>query len=228
MKIGFAEKTEYFMKETIEKILEEKIIMIVRGMPTDKIIPLAEAMWRAGIRVMECTYDASGKTSDEEIAAVIGSLVKHFDGRMLVGAGTVLNKKQVALTKAAGGKFIISPDVNAEVIEETKRLGLVSIPGALTPSEATLANRTGADFVKLFPVSQMTPAYVKALCAPLSHIRFLSVGGVNADNLAEYVRAGTRGVGLSLNAKDKEAVIAGDFDYIENKCKALVDAASKA
>ena len=216
------------MKQTIEQILENKIIMIVRGVPTEQLVELAEAMYRGGIRLMECTYDASGKTPDEETARGIALLVKHFEGRMLIGAGTVLKKSQIALTRAAGGKFIISPDTNPEIIEETKAQGLVSIPGALTPSEATAAHRAGADFVKLFPVSQMGGApYVKALCAPLSHIRFLAVGGVKTETMAEFVRCGASGFGVGLTAEDKDALKRGAFDEIEARCRAKVAALSE-
>ena len=214
---------ETTVQNTIEQILKEKIIMIVRGVAADQVPPLAEAMWRGGIRLMECTYDATGKVSDEEIAAVIGTLSKQMEGRMLIGAGTVLTQKQVMLTAAAGGKFIISPDTNPEIIAATKEAGLVSIPGALTPSEATTAHRAGADFVKLFPVSQSGPGYVKALCAPLSHLRFLAVGGVNSGNMLDYMSHGAKGVGMGLGESDKRAISAGDFDAIEAKCREMVE-----
>lgn len=212
------------MDKTIDIILKNKIIMIVRGVPTNKLAELAEAMWRGGIRLMECTYDASGKISDEEIAEGISLLSKQFEGRMLIGTGTVLKKSQVELTKSAGGKFIISPDTNTDVITETKRQGLISIPGALTPSEATVAHRAGADFVKLFPISQMGAEYVKALSAPLSHIRFLAVGGVKRKNMLDYLRLGACGVGMGLNDNDKKAISQNDFNYIEAKCRELVEA----
>ena len=213
------------MEKTIESILENKIIMIVRGVPTEKLVDLAEAMYRGGIRLMECTYDASGRTPDEETARGIALLAKHFEGRMLIGAGTVLKKSQIALTKAAGGKFIISPDTNPEIIEATKAEGLVSIPGALTPSEATAAHRAGADFVKLFPVSQMGgAAYVKALCSPLSHVRFLAVGGVRVENIGEYRGSGASGFGIGLSAQDREAISCGAYERIEARCRGIVDA----
>lgn len=213
------------MNATIEQILNEKIIMIVRGVPANQLADLAEAMYRGGIRLMECTYDASGKVSDEQTAEAIGMLSRRMEGRMLVGAGTVLAEQQVLLTKQAGGKFIISPDTNEQIIRSTKESELVSIPGALTPSEAMVANRAGADFVKLFPASTMGPAYVKAVRAPLSHIRFLAVGGVNLTNLSDFLAAGACGVGMGVGAAEKRALANGDLGYIESACRALVECA---
>lgn len=211
------------MNTIIDKILSEKVIMIVRGVQINKLIDLAEAMWRGGIRVMECTYDASGKIPDEEIARAIESLADHFGEKMLIGAGTVLTKRQVQLTADAGGNFIISPDTNEEIIQETKKLGLISIPGALTPSEATVAHRAGADFVKLFPISQLGAGYVKALCAPLSHIRFLAVGGVRSENLLDYLNNGACGIGMGLDNQDRQAISQNDFRWIEEHCREIVN-----
>lgn len=207
--------------ETVKRISEEKLIMIVRGVAPEKIEELAEALYRGGVRLMECTYDATGKTPDETVARTIEALVKRFEGRMLIGAGTVLTENQVALTAAAGGRFIISPDVNPDVIKATKAAGMVSIPGGLTPTEATTANRAGADFVKLFPISQNGASYVKALCAPLSHIRFLAVGGVTVETAPDYIKNGAQGVGIGVSADDKAAIERGDWDYIENKYRKL-------
>ena len=207
-------------KATIEKIKENKIIVIVRGVAKEKLLPLAEAMYEGGIRLLECTYDASGKIDDGEIAANIEMLAKHFDGKMLIGAGTVLTEKQVALTKSAGGKFIISPDTNVDVIKKTKELGLVSIPGAITPTEVAFAYRSGADFVKLFPIDIFGGAkYIKALKAPLSNIPMLAVGGVNPDNMAEFLSAGALGIGIGSGVVDKKLVEAGEFSKITELAK---------
>lgn len=210
-------------KQTVEYIEKEKIIAIIRGVEPEKLIPMAAAMYDGGIRLLECTYDASGKTPDEETAESIALLAKHFEGKMLIGAGTVLKKSQIELTKAAGGKFIISPDTNVEIITETKKLGLVSIPGALTPSEATLAHRSGADFVKLFPINQMGTGYLKALCAPLSHIRFLAVGGVRINNVLDYLNSGASGIGIGLSDRDREAIKKNDFDCIKESFGEIVN-----
>lgn len=208
------------MQNTIREIENNKIIVIVRGVKKDDLIPFAEAIYEGGIRLMECTYDATGKVSDEETAAGIEMLAKHFEGKMLIGAGTVLTEKQVELTARAGGKFIISPDTNPEIIKKTKELGLVSIPGSLTPSEATLANRSGADFVKLFPVGVLGTKYIKDLCAPLSHIKFLAVGGVDHENMGEFLAAGARGIGVGSAIVNK-ALIA------EKNYAAITEAARK-
>ena len=214
------------MKNTIDAILKEKIIVIVRGIGREKLLQFAEAAYNGGIRLLECTYDATGNTPDEEIASNIKMLADHFEGKMLIGAGTVLTEKQVELTKNAGGKFIISPDTCPEVIKETKKLGLVSIPGAFTPSEAVIAHKAGADFVKLFPITSMGSKYLKDIKAPLSHIRFLAVGGINADNITEYLSVGACGVGIGSDIANKKLIEANDFDAIEKTARRYVEKAS--
>ena len=202
------------MNDLISLIKEEKLIVIVRGVEKDKLIPLAEAMAAGGIRLLEITFDASGKVSDEETAERIRMLVSHFGDRLAVGAGTVLSERQVALTKEAGGKFIISPDTCDAVIRKTKALGMLSMPGALTPSEITAAHRAGADLVKLFPITSLGTAYVKAVKAPLSHVPLLAVGGVDETNMADYLKAGVAGFGVGSNIIDKAALADGDYAKI--------------
>ncbi|MBQ4120364.1 MAG: MBL fold metallo-hydrolase [Clostridia bacterium] len=213
---------EDFMQNTIDMILKEKIIVIVRGIGSDKLLDFATAAYNGGIRLLECTFDATGNTSDEEIASNIKMLADHFEGKMLIGAGTVLTEKQVELTKNAGGKFIISPDTNKEVITKTKELGLVSIPGAFTPSEAVAAHNAGADFVKLFPITSMGSRYLKDIKAPLSHIRFLAVGGINADNMAEFLSVGACGFGIGSDIANKKLIEANNFAAIEESAKRYV------
>jgi len=195
----------------IESVLAEKLIVIVRGVEKSKLIPLAEAMYEGGIRLLEVTYDATGKVSDEETAANIKTLADHFGDRMYIGAGTVISPKQVELTKAAGGLFIISPDTNPEVIQKTRELGMVSMPGALTPSEMQLAHRNGADFVKVFPAADMGIGYIKAVKAPLSHLKMLAVGGIHDGNIPDYLKAGVYGVGVGSNIIDKKLLAAEDY-----------------
>jgi 2-dehydro-3-deoxyphosphogluconate aldolase/(4S)-4-hydroxy-2-oxoglutarate aldolase len=211
-------------KKVIEAIENNKIIAILRGIESDKLIPLAEAMYNGGIRLLEITFSADKNESDEKTAKNIEKLVSHFGDRMHIGAGTVLTEGQAELVKLAGGKFIISPDTNTAVIKKTRELGLVSIPGALTPTEIAAAHRAGADFVKLFPVSALGAEYVKAVKAPLSHVKLLAVGGINEENMADYLAAGVCGFGIGSNITDKALIADKRFDEITSLAKKYVSA----
>ena len=206
-------------EKVIEKIEKEKIIAIVRGVESEKLIPFAEAVYAGGIRLLEITYSADGSVSDEETAKNIQKLSEQFDGRKHIGAGTVLKEKQVELTKSAGGRFIISPDTYPEVIRKTRELDMVSIPGALTPSEIQSAHRAGADFVKVFPVTNMGIEYLKAVKAPLSHIKLIAVGGINEKNMSDYIDAGICGFGIGSNIVNKKMIEEENFEEITNIAK---------
>lgn len=211
------------MKEKIINVLEEsKIIAIVRNVEKEKLIPLVTALYNGGIRFVEVTYSADGKVTDEETAECIKLLCDEFQGKMYVGAGTVLNTKQVELTKNAGGQFIISPDVCEEVIQKTCELKMVSMPGALTPTEVQKAHKAGADFVKLFPVTSMGVDYVKAIMAPLSHIKFLAVGGIDTANMRDYLKAGVCGFGIGGNIINKEMLKNNDYDGLARLAREYV------
>lgn len=199
------------MDQIIDDILREKLIVIVRGVEREKLIPLVQAMYDGGIRLLELTYDSTGKCSDEQTAQNIELLCSQFGDRMRIGAGTVLTASQVELTKKAGGSFIISPDVDADVIRRTKEMGMVSIPGALTPTEVSMAHKSGADFVKLFPISALQKGYVKALRAPMPHIRLLAVGGVDENNMSLYLKEGICGFGIGSNIIQKELLAREDY-----------------
>lgn len=208
------------MEALINQLMNEKIVVIVRGVAREKLIPFAQAAYEGGIRFLECTYDATGKIPDAQIADNIQMLTRHFGDKMVIGAGTVLTEEQVKLTKAAGGKFIISPDTNADIIRATKELGMLSIPGAFTPTEIAAAHRAGADFVKVFPVDLHGPKYIKTLSAPLSHVRMLAVNGITAQNMAEYLNAGACGVGVGSGIVNKKMIEDGDFAGITELAKA--------
>ena len=214
-------------EKTIDVIEQHKIITIVRGVEANSLIPMAEAMYDGGIRLLEITYDASGKIADKDTAKRIEMLAEHFGGRMVIGAGTVLNESQVELTQSAGGRFIISPDTCCSVIEKTRELEMISIPGALTPTEIQHAHRCGADFVKLFPINSLGVEYVKAIKAPLSHVRLLAVGGVSIDNIYQYIQVGVSGFGIGSNIIDKEAIENGDFEKITFLAKKYTEEISR-
>ncbi len=210
-------------EEIIKDVEKNKIIVILRGFTEEQLIHTVEAMALGGIKLVEVTFDQSGKVSDQTTASYIRALNEHFAGRVRIGAGTVMTEEQVELAYHAGAAFIISPDCYEGVIRKTRELGMVSMPGAFTPTEAANAHRYGADFVKLFPNSEVKLSYFKALAVPLSHIKFLAVGGVNPDNLKEYIAAGAYGVGVATAIADKKAIAAGNYAEITARAKAFTD-----
>ena len=214
--------------EVISAILREKIIVILRGLSREQLLRTACAMEKGGIRLCEVTFSAKGEPSDEQTGENIKALLEAFNGKIHIGAGTALTKRQAEIAANAGAEFIISPDTNPEVIQRTRELGLVSIPGALTPSEAMIANRAGADFVKLFPSGELGSSYLKAIAVPLSHIRFLAVGGINENNVEEYLKAGAVGVGVATGIANRKMILEEDYEGITILAKRYIDAIRNA
>ena len=213
------------MKNLIKQsIKENKLIAIVRGVEADCCIRVAQALYEGGIRLMEITYDQKHPESWEETAATVGAVAKAMEGKMYVGSGTVTCTELVELTHKYGGRFIISPDVNVDVIRRTVELGMVSSPGGLTPTEVMTAHRAGADFVKLFPAGTLGAGYVKAVKAPISHVDLLVVGGIDEKNVASFLDAGACGAGIGGNLVNREWVNAGEYSKITEVARLLVEA----
>ena len=212
------------MNEVMERIRSDRIIAIVRGLGGEHMLGLAGALCEGGITMIEVTFDRAHPDKWRGTCDAISLLSEKFAGRMLVGAGTVMTAEQLAMAHAAGAKYIISPDTNPEIIRETKKLGLVSLPGALTPSECAAAYAAGADAVKVFPAGQLGPGYIKAIKAPLSHIPMLAVGGVNEKNAGDFIKAGCIGVGVGGMLVNAELVKNGELDKISALAREYVKA----
>ena len=166
----------------------------------------------------------SDNVSWNATAKAIGEIAQHFGEDLLVGAGTVTSPELVNMTYNAGGQFIISPDVNVSVIERTRELGMVSMPGALSPTEILTAHQSGADFVKLFPAASMGVGYLKAIRAPISHIELLAVGGISEKNAQDFLAAGAVGLGVGGNLANREWIANGDFAKITKAAQSIVNA----
>ena len=210
-------------KEVLNKILESKIIAIVRGIPSDEVVDLADALVKGGISCIEVTFDQSSEEKARDTLKAISNISKALGDQICVGAGTVMTAEQVEAAAAAGAEYIISPNTNASVIKRTKKLGKVSIPGAMTPSEVAEAYELGADIVKLFPAGILGCDYIKAVKAPLKHIPITAVGGVNPGNCADFIRAGAVGVGVGGNLVSPQLVKESRFDEITAIAKSYTD-----
>lgn len=212
-------------EEVLATIRANKIIAIVRGFGKEQCVKLAEALYAGGINLIEVTFDQSRPGAYEETTEAIHAINERFGGTVLPGAGTVMTVEQVDLASSAGALYIISPDTNIEVIRHTRKIGLVSLPGAMTATEAACAHQAGADMIKLFPSSDLGVSYLKALKAPLKHIDFMAVGGVSPDNISEFMKAGAVGVGVGGLLTKKELVEAGEFDKITELARQYVERA---
>ena len=211
-------------KEVLDRILEGKIVAIVRGIPSDEVVGLAEALVKGGISCIEVTFDQSSAEKARDTLKAISNMRQALGDRVCVGAGTVMSVEQVEAAAAAGAEYMISPNVNEDVITRTKAMGKISIPGAMTPTEVAYAYELGADIVKMFPAGVLGCGYIKAVKAPLKHIPVTAVGGVNPENCADFIRAGAVGVGVGGNLVSPQYVKEGRFEEITAIAKSYVDA----
>ncbi|MCI8990440.1 MAG: bifunctional 4-hydroxy-2-oxoglutarate aldolase/2-dehydro-3-deoxy-phosphogluconate aldolase [Lawsonibacter sp.] len=204
-------------QSVLERIYEEKIIAIVRGIPSGKIAALAQALAEGGVSCIEVTFD---QTNPEETLTSLRTIKSELGDRICLGAGTVMTVEQVEQAAQAGAEYMISPNVDEAVIRATKALGKVSIPGAMTPTETAFAYQCGADIVKLFPAGLLGPAYIKAVKAPLKHIPVSAVGNITIENCADFIQAGAVGVGVGGNLVSALLVNEGCFSQITATARA--------
>jgi 2-dehydro-3-deoxyphosphogalactonate aldolase len=177
---------------TLNEALETcGIIAILRGVTPDEVLTVGNALYEAGIRIVEVPLNSPDPFTS------ISKLAKHFSGKMVVGAGTVLSVQDVNQLKATGGTISVSPDCNPETIARAIELKLSPLPGVFTPTEAFAAIRAGAQHLKLFPAEVASPQTVKAWRAVLpKHIQVHAVGGVTPSNMAEWLSCGVSGFGI--------------------------------
>jgi len=204
------------------RIQEIAIIPSVRMSSAEDAMFAAEAVAEGGIPIVEVPMTVPGAI------AVIRSLVLR-NPNMIVGAGTVLDAELAQQCIDAGAAFLTSTGFEGDVVSVAVRQGVVSLPGALTPTEAILAHKSGADFVKIFPCSQVGGAsYIKSLKAPLAHVPLIASGGVNQKNIAEFFQAGAVAVGIGSNLIPAEAVDRREPSWIAKLAGQYIHLVTKA
>jgi len=174
--------------KTIDKLLSEKMMTLVRSNSQSEGQSLADALVEAGVKVIEITLTTPGAHK------IIEQLLKNKD--LLVGAGTVRTVKEVKKMEDIGVSFIVSPNTNEDVIAATKKLNLVSMPGVSTPSEVAIAEESGADILKLFPATILGPDHLKMLREPFPGNRWCPTAGITLDSIPKWFAAGADLVGL--------------------------------
>ena len=206
----------------VRRILDCGVIAIIRASNPAGLVEAAQAIVAGGVTVVEFTL------TTPEAARLIGEARERLGERALVGAGTVLSVEQARAVLEARAQFIVTPALHRGVVETAQSAGVPVMPGAFTPTEALTAWEWGADLVKLFPASAGGPAYLKAVHAPLPHVRLVPTGGVSVDNAGEYIRAGAAAVAVGGQLVDATAIAAGEFGRLTEAARELVETVREA
>lgn len=190
--------------DTLSQILEHKIVAIIRGAVPGDVLKIAMALHSGGVKVLEVTMNS------DNVLEVIEQLSETMGDRMLIGAGTVLDAGSVKSAVSAGAKFIISPHLSKEIIQATKQLGAISIPGAYTATEIINAYNSGGDIIKIFPASGNVN-YIKEIRAPLPHIPLMPTGGLTSENIKEFHKAGAAAFGIGTALVNTKLKITDEY-----------------
>jgi 2-dehydro-3-deoxyphosphogluconate aldolase / (4S)-4-hydroxy-2-oxoglutarate aldolase len=197
----------------IEMMRESGVIAIMRAQASDQLLRAAEAVLAGGVNAIEVTLTTPGALQ------VIEQAAKTFGSDVLFGAGTVLDPESARAAILAGAQFMVSPTLNVATIELCRRYSVPVLPGAYTPTEILAAWEAGADIVKVFPASIGGPAFIKALKAPLPHIRLAPVGGVDLTNTADFIRAGAEVVGVGGELIGQKLLDARDWPALTERAR---------
>ncbi len=202
--------------EALERILDRKVVAVIRMTDTAKVLRVIEAIRKGGVDCVEITHTVPN--AQEMIKKVVQIVGK--DG--LVGAGTVLDPEAARQSILAGAQFVVGPTLNAGVVRVAHQYDVVVIPGAFTPTEIFRAWDMGADIVKVFPATALGPQYLRDIRGPLPQIRLLPTGGVTIENAGEFIKAGACCVGIGTNLLQRRAIEANQFDELTERARRLV------
>ena len=210
-------------KEQIKAWLEDPgLIAVVRAKSSAQVVPLAEALIGGGFRAIEVTM-----TTPDALTA-IRMAVSRFADVASIGVGTVLDGDTARRALDAGAEFVVSPITRPEIARVAIAAGRPVMLGAYTPTEAQLVHEAGSDYVKLFPADTLGVAYIKAIRAPLPHLRIVPTGGVTLENVAEFFAAGCPAMGIGSSLISKEIMRNDDWEALKKKAAGFVAAARRA
>lgn len=208
------------IEETSQQMRKENLIAIVRGnFPADKLLAIGDALADSPLKIMEITLNTTSALE------TIRLLRQRFGERMIIGAGTVRTAEQFEAAVKAGAQFSVAPNLDLPTVEAAQGRDILHLPGVFTPTEAQTAYAVGCRMVKLFPSGVVGPRYLKALRAPLDDIEFVPTGGISAQNLGDYVKAGAVAVGIG------SALVTGpdqSTDELRQRAQALRNAWDEA
>ncbi len=211
------------MPETTAQIIERVgLIPVLRARNVGQAHAVVQAMIAGGVTVVEVTMTVPGAID------LLRQLKREYGSMLLLGSGTVTTAKEAEATIEAGAEFVVSPSLHTDVISVTKNNEKLSIPGALTPSEAITAWNAGADYVKIFPCSAMGGAsYLKALLAPFPFLKLIPTGGVTLQTAEGFIRAGARALGVGSDLVNLAAIYHRTPETITEAARAYLQVLAK-
>lgn len=210
-------------QEVLRQIHEVGLVPVLRAPSAESAIAAAAAIEAGGVPVLEVTMTVPGAIE------VIQAMVRSSQGRVLIGAGTVLDPETARTCMLAGAQFIVGPSLNLKTIEICHRYAVTVIPGALTPTEVVAAWEAGADVVKVFPCGSMGGAkYVASLKGPLPQVDLIPTGGVSLANAAEFLAAGAFALGVGADLVDSAALANGRYEIITENARKYVRVVEQA
>ncbi|WP_261301944.1 bifunctional 4-hydroxy-2-oxoglutarate aldolase/2-dehydro-3-deoxy-phosphogluconate aldolase [Paenibacillus andongensis] len=205
-------------EQGLKEIERTRIIAIVRGVQEAHILSLADALLKGGITVMEVTLNTPGALR------MISELQDKSGQHMFIGAGTVLDLEDAKKAVQAGASFLVTPNMDEEVIRWASTEGIPIFPGAMTPTEIVKAWKAGATAVKVFPSASLGLTYIKELMGPLDQIPLIAVGGVTEENIKQFLNIGCYGLGIGGSLINLKEIAAGRFEWVTDKAASLLAA----
>jgi 2-dehydro-3-deoxyphosphogluconate aldolase/(4S)-4-hydroxy-2-oxoglutarate aldolase len=207
--------------EVVALLIRSRIIVVVRAKDPSQALRITEALVAGGVTAVEITM-----TTPNAISA-IREASWDFGAHTLIGVGTVLNAQTCHLAVEAGAEFVVSPITRPEIATAAHAAGRPVMLGAYTPTEAQLAYEAAADFIKIFPADGLGASYIKALLAPLPHLRVVPTGGVTLNNMGEFFAAGCAALGIGSSLLDSRSLKDSDWPQLTKRASEFVDAAAK-
>jgi 2-dehydro-3-deoxyphosphogluconate aldolase / (4S)-4-hydroxy-2-oxoglutarate aldolase len=207
--------------DVLNALAKYKAVAVIRLNDADDVLPVVEAVVKGGVKLIELTLTTPNAVKKiEELCALYEG--KKSKSGVVIGAGSALSAMDVKKCIKAGAKFIVSPIFKKEIIEEAQKRDTVVMCGAFTPTEIFRASEAGSDVVKVFPADMVSPAYFKAVLAPMPHLRMMPTGGVTLTNASEWLQAGAVAVGIGSALMDAKAIAARQFDLLTKNAGTFV------
>ena len=197
--------------------LETPVIGILRGVEASFFKDIMDASFASGLQAIEVTMNTAGAPD------IIAGCRRQVPPGKLLGMGTIRNLAEAEIAVGSGAMFMVSPNLDLEVVEYARKQEVPIVVGALTPTEVYAAWSAGADMVKVFPCGVLGAAYIKELLGPFEQIPLVAVGGVNFDNVGQYFEAGSEAVGVSTSLFGREALFQKNIERISDNVKKFID-----